>query len=245
MSKRSKITTLDQIDETHFWSHQFMEHALFLHLGLENEQLKKQALDIHDKLKAFNDEMMSRGVDEHKLRIDNEDVKKLEGINFDKIYDMVDELARLKRNVLIRLEKGEWLGWLWQSFVRHILMESDYFILKVNGLINSKEIEIGFWNQINSEHIGMNGQLLDPDFENDELIKQASELSHEFMNLGKGEQLQLLSLSKRYAETLDKFHRKAQEPIVSGKISSIIHPTLIEHVIREGQRSIYVLNNMN
>src|SRR5579872_7307085 len=51
----SKIKVPDKValNEIEFWSHQLSEHALFLHLGLEEQSLKNRGNHLHNKFEAF------------------------------------------------------------------------------------------------------------------------------------------------------------------------------------------------
>lgn len=256
----TRISSEQQIDDTHFWSHQLMEHSLFLYLGIEEPQLKQRGADLHLSFKTYTDRMVARGVDTDKIVLDAEDYAKLKDLDLDEIFALTARLKEYKQEILTRLKAGEWLGWIWKTFVSHVLRELDFFIKKISNTDIDNTVEISFWNQMNSEHVGMGGHLLDPEFANDTLVKQAFDLAHalpegtalnqeselpqEFNNLHTGEKMQYLNLSRKYAADLDEFARTTQAAVHANTVASIIHPVLIDHIVREGQRSMIALSSL-
>ena len=137
-----QIKGKDALDETAFWSRQLSEHALFLHLGMEDEAFKKRGLAIHKKWEAFRDTMNKK--------------------TLCKVLPLAQELRAYKMDILKSLNEGKWVGWIFPSFARHIIQELDYFVDKLNNVRYSTKDELDFWNHINSDHAAFESHLLDP-----------------------------------------------------------------------------------
>jgi len=232
------------IDDIHFWSHQMEEHAEFMYLGLVEPSLKNRSMEFKKIYEDYhNRHFMSKGIEEHKLILDDSDFQKLkEDLDINEIVKINEEFKKFKEGIIDRLKKGEWLGWLWQSFIQHLLDELNYFNGKIQLKYDGDEVQ--FWNKMNADHVGSGGHLLDPDFKNDELIVKSFNLYHELQKMDKGEKEQLIHMSLNYAKELDVFHKKTQDAVINHKIDSVIHPLLIEHIVREGERSIYSLTKL-
>lgn len=213
-------------DNIDFWSRQLSEHALFLHLGIEDKALKERGLELHNKFEEFRKTL-------------NQDltIEQLE-----KILPLVKELREYKIEILTTLLDGKWIGWIFPLFARHIILELDYFLDKLQNIPYSERDEIAFWNIINDEHAGFAAHLLDPS--ETKLSDLATKMSKQFAKIVKSEDEMMLQISLRNANELDKYNRTADKGIDGNKVKSVISPTLIKHVVREGQRSIETLNKL-
>lgn len=214
-----KINKADAQKEIDFWSRQMSEHALFLHLGLEEAPLKERGMQIHNKFEAFRKKM-----------------------NQAEILPLCKELRDYKIEVLSTLNSGKWIGWIFPQFARHIILELDYFVDKLNGIAYSDQDEVAFWNVINGEHAGFAAHLLDPS--EITLFKKADKLMNKFAKIVRTEKEMLIQISLQSAQELDEYNKTAQSSIKANKVASVIHPVLIDHVVREGQRSIQTLNRL-
>ena len=212
-------------NEIDFWARQMSEHALFAHLGLEDPDLKQKALETHQAFEEFRSKF-------------NENPNDLGFMNT--ILPLLEKEREFQINGLKALEEGKWIGWIFPLFLNHVTLELDYFVDKLNGIKYSTEDEILFWNRINSEHAAFAAHLLDPS-ERDLFLK-ADKMSVKFMNIPKSEKEMMIRLSLTASKQLDQFNKKAQ---AAGKtVKSIIHPVLLAHVIREGERSIQTLSKL-
>jgi hypothetical protein len=220
--KTIKIDAAQAKEETDFWARQLSEHALFLHLGLEEKDLKEEGMVLHKKFENFRQNMTIN--------------------NLAQILPLAEELRDYKMRVLAQLTAGKWIGWIFPLFARHIILELDYFVDKLNGIPYSDGDEVAFWNVINGEHAGFAAHLLDPSER--KLFEQADQLSQKFEKIVKTEEEMMIQISLRSAQELDQYNQTAQAGIKAKKIKSVIHPTLIDHVVREGQRSIRMLNSL-
>lgn len=220
-----KVGASTAANEIDFWARQMSEHALFAHLGLEDPDLKQTALETHQALENFRATFNKNPYD----------VEFMESI-----LPLLKKERAFQISVLKSIEAGNWVGWIFPLFLNHVTLELDYFVDKLNGIKYSPKDEVLFWNRINSEHAAFAAHLLDPS-ERDLFLK-ADQLSVKFMNIPKSEKEMMIRLSLTASKQLDKFNKTAQ---AAGKtVKSIIHPVLLEHVIREGERSIQTLTKL-
>lgn len=220
--KTIKVSADVAKDEITFWAHQLSEHALFLHLGLEDKELKRRGMELHKKFENFR--------------------KNMTPDNMADVLPLAKELRAYKIEVLSRLTAGEWIGWIFPLFARHIILELDYFVDKLNGIAYTDRDEIAFWNVINGEHAGFAAHLLDPSER--ALFEAADGLAKKFEKMVTSEQEMFAQISLQAAKELDDYNQKAEAGIKANKVASVIHPALISHVVREGQRSIRMLNTL-
>ncbi len=219
-----KVAPEIALDEVNFWARQMSEHALFLHLGIEEPTLKKQGLALHKRFEAFRKALKQN--------------PRIIGA----ILPLTKKLRAYKMQVLKTLNSGQWIGWIFPLFARHIILELDYFVDKLNGIPYSDRDEITFWNIINGEHAGFAAHLLDPSER--ELFTKGEDLSQKFENIVKSEKEMMLQISLKAAKALDAYNKTAREAAGKNQLRSVIHPVLLNHVIREGQRSIKTLNSL-
>lgn len=129
---QSIIEQIPLEDDIQFWTRQLTEHALFLHLLLEEPTLKAQALQLH--------KLWERKGTTHRA---------------------LSELIAFKEHVIGRLRRGEWLGWALLSFVEHILYEARYFQARLSGSFAANK-ELSTWLKIVKDHADVGPKLIDP-----------------------------------------------------------------------------------
>ena len=252
------LSTRELLDEIHFWLHQFEEHALFLHLGIvTNLDLKQKGLVLNQRARQHLQNMfVSKGIDEHKIALDESDFAKLgndvQG-NIDQALSIVAEIKKYKQQVLAAIieaeENGSWIGWIYQSFAEHVLLELDFFQKMAMGTVPSVRAQCIFWNRINAEHVGMASHFLDPTFENDEDIAKADTQYHEChpenpRKPAPTDDNQFLVLTLQCIDQLDVLQRETERKVTNGEAKSVIHPTLAAHDVREGLRAKYALSRL-
>jgi hypothetical protein len=221
--KTDDETAADEID---FWARQMSEHALFFYLGFVDGPFKDEALALHKTLEKFRREF-------NKNQYDAELTNSL--------LPLLERERDFQIRVLKALDSGKWIGWIFPLFVNHTTLELDYFVDKLNDIKYSPQDEVLFWNRINSEHAAFASHLLDPSER--ELFLKADKLSTEFDAIPKSEREMMIRLSLMKSKELDQFNKTAR---AEGKqVKSVIHPVLLDHVIREGERSVKTLSALN
>lgn len=137
--------------------------------------------------------------------------------------------------------------------IEHIIREAKLYLSLVNDLENRVDIDAKdnretelFWEQIMMEHALFIRGLLDPS--EDTLIDTADEFADEFKNLIKEAQgMTDATINSVTNETLNQtiklkdFKQAGVQGIASCKIRSIILPLLADHVLREANHYIRLL----
>ena len=137
--------------------------------------------------------------------------------------------------------------------IEHILREAELYLSLINDLQNRIDIESKdvretelFWNQIMMEHALFIKGLLDPSEEN--LIDTADEFADLFKDLIKEAQTMTnMTMNSVLNKTLNQtvqfkiFKEAGTQGIDSCKIKSIILPLLADHVLREANHYIRLL----
>lgn len=233
-------------DEIHFWGHQLMEHALFLHLGIVDDHLKTKGLLLHERWKLFMDYAFP-GIEEHKIELDEGDRMSINFEILSEVFELIADTEKYKLEILSRLEAGDWIGWIFPLFVRHLLRELYFFRDKLLGDVTIEQ-EARFWNLINGEHAGFAAHLLDPNPDNWNLIDQSEETYRKLALLsqyeGDVEMLQYITLSLTEWKKLDEFSTSLYDSIAANTVKSVIHPKLLRHDIREGKRATLMMERL-
>ncbi len=219
------VPTRDETDiQIDFWSRQFSEHALFLSLGIvADPKLSKEALRQQGLWEAFRASGLSGSAAK------------------DRVIELASQLASLKGDVLARLEGGEWLGWLFPSFVRHILSELLWFTSRLEAKAPPAYgmPDVRSWLRLMAEHAAFAAHLLDP--VEVKLIREARTLLGALQGLGGCASTlpTLVDLSERAGRQLDQY--LVASGIGTPKVKSVIHPVLAAHVVREGRMFLEIL----
>ena len=141
--------------------------------------------------------------------------------------------------------------------IEHITREAELYLSLVNDLQNRADIDSMdiretelFWNQIMMEHALFIRGLLDPSEE--DLIDTADEFADEFKDLiEEAQTMNNMTINSVTNQTLTQtvqlknFKQAGTEGIASCKIRSIILPLLADHVLREANHYIRLLNSYN
>ena len=172
-------TNFPLLDEIHFWGRQMMEHALFLFLGLEDNdnsnKLKNQAFELHQRWKNFlGENFYNKGitVTMETVFLTPADLRKIIGNNapVDAANKLIKETLQFKTTVLQIIESGKWIGWIYPALAKHMIQEAKYFDRKVNGPAYTTIEEINFANYHNSDELAVTAQLIDPNPEQQAII---------------------------------------------------------------------------
>ena len=215
-----------------FWSNQFKEHAFFINIGLIDEEvinlnitkLKRIAKNWREYWATIYIDYKNN--DRHKDSIES-------------ILNNCKAFKKFKESVIVHIN-ASFCSWLIPDFVDHLKDELDYFINILTNNITPLEV-IKFWTEINKDHSQTIFQLLDSteiDLFNKSLIfsKELTVL-HKHINDDE-EDKQFCLLSLHCIDELDKFVTDLKIGIDNRDIKSAIHPLLIDHIKREGMRSI-------
>ena len=248
-------------DESHFWSRQMTEHALFLFLGLEDKgnSLKIEANQLFIAWKKFMKETFwEKGVDPKPdlITLTAEDLQKVGTVDVNDTLFLIDLSEKFQTKLLDQyLRKNEWVGWIFVSLAEHMQKETAYFKRKLTGPAFSQAEEIEFANQHHSEEMGATAQLLDPAPENNATIEKVRSYATKTManwspadlkillGMDVTEQATLLKLSIDFGNELTKFAEETGQKIDNKQLKSIISPILAHHNHREFARFTQTLKS--
>jgi hypothetical protein len=161
------------IDEIYFWTHQMREHALFLHSGLDRDDLKKFAWNLHVEWKNFMvNNFADKGIkhNDHKIYLTDEEINIVESVDFNEVNKHIKITKDFLNNIITILNKGEWIGWIFLALAEHMLHETEYFEKKINNSIFTVQNEIDFINDHNSSEMAVTAQLINPSQDQQHII---------------------------------------------------------------------------
>ncbi|QHI73705.1 DUF2935 domain-containing protein [Aminipila terrae] len=174
-----------------------------------------------------------------------------------RILNLLDELIRFKTKVLSDVTSCNMFTVNYPLLIDHILREAKLYNLLIQRLEEKEKITIEqeaieqelFWNRIMAEHSLFIRGLLDPT--ENELIIAANNFGNEFNQLyeeSKKAMDQTLPLSEVTSESLSattdvrNFNEQGTQGILNCKVKSIIIPLLGDHVLRESNHYLRLLN---
>ena len=166
---------------------------------------------------------------------------------------LLNGLIEFKESILNEVADGKLFNTNYPLLIQHILREAKLYRATVEELLRNGRISpqrIGelesFWNQIMMEHALFIRGLLDPSEE--ELIDTADGFAEEYKELLQQARRQDFRAMddltrKSLEETLKyrEFKTAGAEGILDGEIASIILPLLADHVLREANHYIRIL----
>lgn len=232
------------------------EHALFLSLGFnfDDKKLIQEAQQfivlferIEEKLSRFST---------------NSDPAEVSKFNME-VYQAAASIWAYKRKVLGLSLSCEIRSNNYPLLLDHTSREAAYFANRLKDLNDGKlqplpEMIIKenvFFLRIMADHSKFIGHLLDPSER--KLVEQAREFSHDFDQLlfqaldmeSMAPQSETVPLLEQFLDqnrvsvaSLRTFKKTASELIEECKIKSIIHPLLADHVFREADRFLHIID---
>lgn len=165
---------------------------------------------------------------------------------------LLNGLIDFKENILREVGEGRLFNTNYPLLIKHILREAKLYRATIEELMQNKQPSYKnlrkteeFWNQIMMEHALFIRGLLDPCEE--QLIDTADGFAKEYCELleqAKSQDCKAAGLTeKSLAETLKyrEFKEAGADGILNCKIASIILPLLADHVLREANHYIRLL----
>lgn len=233
------------------------EHSLFLKLGFrcEDTQLINEANYFFSLFERIESQAhsFSRETDPEEIRSFNTEV-----------HQAASLIWAFKRKVLGLILQCQLPGGNnFPLLVDHVSREANYFRNRLEEL-NKGRLEAlpdaiinenVFFLRIMADHAKFIGHLLDPSER--KLVEQAREFSHDFDQLlfqakdleSMRPQSQTVPLLDQFLDqnrvsvkSLRDFKKTARELIEACRIKSIIHPLLADHVFREAERFLFIID---
>ncbi|MDI4645908.1 DUF2935 domain-containing protein [Cohnella hashimotonis] len=245
------------LDEIRFWSRIMKEHSLFLRLGFraEDTTLINEANQFYALFEAIENRANLLPVDSDPqviLRFNSE------------VHTAVSHIWAFKRKVLGLILTCQLPGANnYPLLVDHVSREANYFRNRLEEL-NAGKLEPlpdaiidenVFFLRIMADHAKFISHLLDPSER--KLIDMANDFSHDFDTLlfqardidSMRPQSQTAPILGQFLDqnrvsvaSLRDFKRTARDLINACKIKSIIHPLLADHVFREAERFLHIID---
>lgn len=166
---------------------------------------------------------------------------------------LLNGLIDLKENILREMESCKLFSFNYPLLIQHILREARLYQSTIDNLMHNKRVSYKalwgteeFWNQIMMEHALFIRGLLDPSEE--VLIGTADDFAQDYKRLLEmAKQQDYAAMQKMntasLAETLKyrDFKAAGAKGILNCDISSVILPLLADHVLREANHYIRIL----
>nr|WP_306220279.1 DUF2935 domain-containing protein [Cohnella sp. WQ 127256] len=245
------------MDEVRFWSRIMKEHSLFLKLGFrcEDTQLINEANQFYALFEAI--ENKANGFNT------NTDPRTIQHFNSE-VHTATSHIWVFKRKILGLILRCQLPGANnFPLLVDHTSREAFYFRNRLEELNSGKLeplpdaiiTENVFFLKIMADHAKFISHLLDPserqlveqargfsdDF--DKLLFQAQDLEHMKPQSQTVPLLdQFLDDNRVSVKSLRDFKQTARDLINACRIKSIIHPLLADHVFREAERFLFIID---
>lgn len=244
------------LDEIRFWSRIMKEHALFLSLGftVNDKKLIEEAQQFIAVFERIEEQLNSYSV--------HTDPRQIQAFNT-QVYQAVASIWAYKRKVLGLILRCEITSNNYPLLVDHTSREAAYFANRLKDLNEGKLQPLPeaiikeniFFLKIMADHAKFIGHLLDPSER--KLVDQAREFSHDFDQLmyqaidldsmrpqSETSPLldQFLDQNRVSVVSLRDFKKTARDLIEECRIKSNIHPLLADHVFREAERFIEIID---
>lgn len=170
-----------------------------------------------------------------------------------KAIHLLDELIGFKESILREVEEGCLFTFNYPLLIQHILREAKLYRSILTDLVEDQRVSYKkirdqemFWNQIMMEHAWFIRGLLDPT--ETELIESADHFAVEYgelLEMARTQNCKAMGGIRRKSleETLKyrKFKEAGAEGILNCEIASLILPLLADHVLREANHYIRIL----
>lgn len=181
-------------------------------------------------------------------------VKAVKDINC-KAKKLISGLIALKRKVLEGMLNCTLFTMNYPLLIEHIIREGELYYSYIENLDNNEDIEKEniekvelFWDRIMMEHALFIRGLLDPS--ENTLIEASDKFAKEYKELlEEACKATELSIDKSVDVVLEEtvklidFKKAGTEGILDCKIKSVILPLLADHVLREANHYIRILNS--
>jgi hypothetical protein len=225
----SKDPVANSMAENLFWNEQLMEHAVFFVMLMPGDELSAQRAEAEKFKAAFADHLARSG------SLTKGNLKEFNQSTIDHVRQFVDFKHRMRDEQAA----GRLKSLVWPTFFDHTAREGEYFAARLARL-SSGDVSIDatkaveFWTLNMGEHADFIAHLLDP--AERELIDKAMNASKDFHKLHGMPNAPRDKAIAGVEDILD-FKEAAEKGIETGKIKSIIHPTLADHVRREALKA--------
>lgn len=219
------------IAESRFWNEQMMEHAAFFVMLMPGPELARERGQAEQFQLSFADQLAKSKT----AKLDRSNYAAFNRSN----VEMLKPYSDWKRRMSDAQSSGKMRSLVWPTFFDHTATEADHLASRLEqfsrgDISTDMKRTAKFWTQIMGEHADFVAHLLDP--QERDLIMKAMQTGTAFHNANKTVPASSDPIEKMVNEIID-FKVAAEKGIISGKIKSIIHPSLADHVRREALKA--------
>ena len=186
------------------------------------------------------------------MNADNQLINDISNLNRQTL-PLIQNLIHFKNDILNQVLSCQMYTTNYPELIVHIMSEAKMYLSLLNKVENKEpfaenyiyEQEL-FWNNIMKEHAEFIRGLLDPTENN--LILTADKYTVEYEEILKNysnNPSYLTNISLQETLSFRDFKIAGEEGILNCKIRSIIIPLLADHVVREANHFIRILNSVN
>ena len=221
--------------DTLFWTDILMEHGQFFSMLMPGNELARQRTEA-ERFKASFATHFDRA---RTASIDKSNYVELNRQTIDLVKPFIDWKHRMSD----AQAKGKMRSLVWPDFFDHTALEAERFTKRLehfsrgNAELERAEV-VDFWAKIMEDHAEFIAHLLDP--QEKTLIAASRKSADLFNKLRADHKTNPDAKAKALAEgqAMVAFKTTATKGIEEGKIKSIIHPTLADHVRREAVKFV-------
>jgi hypothetical protein len=221
--------------DTLFWTDILMEHAQFFVMLMPGEELAQHRAEA-ERFKGSFAQQFDRT---RNASIDKTNYAQLNR----QTGEMVKPFIEWKRRMSDAQAKGKIRSLVWPDFFDHTALEAERFTRRLDQYSQGKaELDraevVDFWSKIMEDHAEFIAHLLDP--QEKALIAASRKSADLFEKLRADHKTKPDAKAKALVEgqAMVAFKTTATKGIEEGKIKSIIHPTLADHVRREAVKFV-------
>ncbi len=216
--------------ENLFWCDMMMEHASFFTMlmpGPELAALRTQAESFQRTFQTQYDRAKTVAFDRTNSAPFNRST-----------IELIKPFIEYKQRMRDAQEAGRIRTLVFSLYFDHTAREAERAVSRLQKLADGNaNLEfgevVGFWSQTMSEHVDLVAHLLDP--QEQDLISQALDSSAVFKGFNQGNRDRKIPGADIMLATEDliDFQTAVEDGVSSGRIKSILHPALADHMRRE------------
>jgi hypothetical protein len=221
--------------DTLFWTDILMEHGQFFVMLMPGQELATPRAEA-EKFQASFAQQFDRV---RSASIDRSNYTQLNR----QTVELVKPFIEWKRRLGEAQAKGKIRSLVWPDFFEHTALEAERFTRRLEQFSQGKaELDraevVEFWSKIMEDHAEFIAHLLDP--QEKALIAASRKSADLFEKLRAEHKRNPDARAKALVEgqAMVAFKTTATKGIEEGKIKSIIHPTLADHVRREAVKFV-------
>jgi hypothetical protein len=221
--------------DTLFWTDILMEHGQFFAMLMPGDELAQQRAEAERFKAGFAahfDHARSASID----RTNYADLNR-------RTVELVKPFIDWKHRMSDAQAKGKMRSLVWPDFFDHTALEAERFTRRLDQFsrgqaeLDRREV-VDFWARIMEDHAEFIAHLLDPQ---EKMLIAASRKSAEMFGKLRTEHASKPDGKAKAlveGQAMVAFKTTATKGIEEGKIKSIIHPTLADHVRREAVKFV-------